>query len=185
MSRTAAHLGQARSLIAVDAPAAVISLRKCLAGRNPYTAAVDAQTRDAAELYVRLTLVTPAETATIGWAVYLLRATLHLYGETDPRTRDMGKLVIDLAQRRGMSASTLALTANRVDGGLRAGRAVAARFAVVDLLHNHGLCEAAEREAVAALCQWAAHHDDAPDINLHLPRRHARHPRPLRSRQAG
>lgn len=164
MSRTAAHRDRARSLIAVDSPAAVTLLRRCLAGRNPYMAPVDAAIRDLAELYVRLTLDAPAETATIGWAAYLRRATLHLHGEADPKTHDVGRLVIDLAQRRGTPASPLALTTNRIDGGLRAGRTVAARFAVVDLLHTCGLCEAAEREAIAALCQWAPHHDDAPDI---------------------
>lgn len=166
-SRTAAHLSRVRSLIAVDAPAAVALLRRCLAGRNPYTAPVKADICDLAELYVKLTVDAPAETATLGWAVYLRRAAVGRYGETDPRTRGTDRLVIELAQRRGKPAKPIdlrTLTAGRGDGGSRAGRAIAARFRVVDLLHACGLCEAAEWEAVAALCRWAPHHDDAADI---------------------
>jgi hypothetical protein len=138
-----------------------------LASRNPFTAPVNAATRDVAERYVWLTIDGPAETATIGWAVYLRRAALSLYGEIDERTHDTGRLVVELAQRRGAPARAvdpLAITISRIDGGFRAGMAVADGFAVVAHLHTCGLCEAAEWEAIAALCQWAPHHDDAPDV---------------------
>jgi len=166
--RTAVHLDQARSLIAADPPAAVTLLRKCLASRNPYTAPVNAEIRDMAELYVRLTIDTPAETTTVGWAVYLRRAVLSRYGETDERTHDTARLLTELAQRRATTPTSPidlpTLTTSGIDGGSRASKAVTARFSVVDLLHTSGLCEAAEREAIAALCQWAPHHDAAPDI---------------------
>ena len=100
------------------------------------------------------------------WAVYLRRATLSRYGESATRTRDIDGLVVELAQRRGTASPTElpTLTANGVDGGSRAVRTVAARFCVVDLLHTCGLCATAEREALAALCQWAPHHEHAPDV---------------------
>lgn len=168
MNGTAVRLGQARSLTTVDAPAAVTLLRRSLASRNPYTAPVEAGLRDLAELYVRLTIDSPAETATLGWAAYLRRATLGRHGEADARTRDIDRLVVELAQHRGTTVSPVGLlstlTTSHVDGGSRASRTVAARFCVVDLLHACGLCETAEREAIAALCQWAPHHHDAPDV---------------------
>lgn len=168
MSRAGAQLEHVESLIADGAPsAAVAALRKRLASRNPYMAAVNAATRDVAERYVALTIDDRAETATIGWAVYLRRAARSLHGPTDRRTHDKGRLLVELLRRRGMHPTTaklLAITVNDTDGGLRAGAAVADRFAIVALLHGCGLCEPAEREALAALCQWAPHHDDAADI---------------------
>lgn len=169
MSRAGApHLEHVESLIADGTPSvAVAALRKSLASRNPFTAPVNAATRDVAERYVELTIDDPAETATVGWAVYLRRAALRLHGATDVRTHDKGRLVVELVRRRGVHSPTtdlLAITVSDIRGGFRAGGAVADRFAIVALLHGCGLCESAEKEAVAALCQWVPHHDDAPDV---------------------
>jgi len=165
MSRAAAHLEQVESLIAAGRRAAAVTvLRSCLAGRNPFTDRVDAATRDLAQRYVELTTDEPAETTTIGWAVYLRRAALSRYGLTDARTHDTCRRLVELVRRRGKPSSSTDLAIMHIDTGFRAGRAVADRFAMVALLHAGGLCEAAEGEAIAALCQWVPHHDTAPDI---------------------
>lgn len=168
MSRTGAYLEHVESLIADGSPrAAGAVLRKRLASRNPYVAAVNAATRDVAERYVALTIDDPAETATIGWAVYLRRAAFSLHGPTDGRTHDKGRLLVELMRCRGKPSPTtdlLAITVSDAGCGFRAGAAIADRFAIVALLHGCGLCEPAEREALAALCQWAPHHGDAADI---------------------
>lgn len=168
MSRTGAHLERVEDLIADGAPnTAVAVLRRCLASRNPHTARVDAATQGVAERYVTLTMDDPSEAAAIGWAVYLYRAAHCLRSATAIRAHDRGRLVVELARRRGMPSPTadlLSVKVSNVDGGTRAGRAVADRFAMVALLHGCGLCEPAESEALAALCQWAPHHDDAPDV---------------------
>jgi hypothetical protein len=131
-----------------------------------------------AEQFVDLTIDEPGDPATIGWALYLHRAML------DGDSRD---LLADLARQRGTAtpqpgqergadsvvrtgqapgadSPVLAGRAPGVDSPLPAGQVAAARFAAVRLLHAHGLCEPAEREAMAAVHQWAPHHDEAPDL---------------------
>jgi len=140
-SRTAAHLDQAHSLIVGGTPgAAVALLRRRLSRRNPYLAPVSAGIRDLAECYEGLAADDPPEVDTIGWAVYLHRAALRLDADADMHARD--------------SAGSL----------LRPGEIVAARFSTAKVLHAFGQCEAAEREATAALSRWVPHHNDGPDV---------------------
>ncbi|MEU4243459.1 hypothetical protein [Actinoplanes sp. NPDC026619] len=188
MSNATAHLDRARRVSAVDVPAAIALLRGFLERRNPYLTAVDPEIRDMAELFVRLSIDAATESAPAGWAAYLHRAALNLNGATAPRTQDATSLVIEFARRRRTPTAPddlITIETGPAGGDSSAGREVTTRFAVANMLQSYGLCEAAGREAIAALFQWSLHHDDAPDLTyLYLAEALAVHVRCGRARES-
>lgn len=144
----------------VTPTADIASLRRRLARRNPYLAPVSDKLRDAAGRYV--SVADAGLEDVVDWAAYVYRATYSLSTCTRAQVRNAGEVLVEHAQRWGKPAVDVVLPL-KIDGSVQADTVLAVRFAVADLLHACGLCQAAERECLAALYRWAPHHDEAPN----------------------
>ena len=107
------------------------------------------------------------EAGVLAWLLYLHRSAVELHGAGNPRSRQCGQDVADRARRYRPTVDPSArpvvmATAPPPRGGYAI--VVSRRLDNAELLHEHGWCDTAADEAVAALQAWSRHHAGAPVV---------------------